>query len=339
MNRMSQLTHSVRSLEILREFLEKRGISIETTLKKVGFDPFVIYENDNRICIKEELEFYRYLLKLTEDPYLGLALGQEYTLPRYGIWGFTLLSAPSLQAAMKDAVKYIALTYSYFQYKITVDDEHTIIEATPFYDYSDCLQVLADRDLASYKVCLDKITGRRDTIARLVFPQSFSANINKYQEFYGCPIDISGDCYQVFIKNERVTAPLPNSNDETYKLCSERCAQQDKNLASFGGMTQKVKELLLNSQGSLPSIEVVARSFNISSRTLRRRLTDEGNGFNNIVQQVRFDLAKEYLKSTDIKIEDIAFILNFKDPGNFTNAFKGWSGKSPSKYRQELFNI
>ena len=83
---------------------------------------------------------------------------------------------------------------------------------------------------------------------------------------------------------------------------------------------------------ALPSLNVTARLFHLTPRTLHRRLLDEGSSFKEILEQVRH-LAVEYLKAGHLSIEEIAYTLGYTDMANFRRAFKRWEAMPPSRYR------
>ena len=68
---------------------------------------------------------------------------------------------------------------------------------------------------------------------------------------------------------------------------------------------------------------------------MRRRLTEEGTSFQDVLDEVRFGLATEYLVETLLPLQEISALLGYSEPGNFTHAFKRWSGKAPSDFRLE----
>ena len=74
----------------------------------------------------------------------------------------------------------------------------------------------------------------------------------------------------------------------------------------------------------------------MTSRTLRRRLYDEGSSYQQILTAVRYQLACEYLASSKLPLEEISVLLGYSAPGNFTHAFKRWHGSSPRTYRKEV---
>jgi AraC-like DNA-binding protein len=71
----------------------------------------------------------------------------------------------------------------------------------------------------------------------------------------------------------------------------------------------------------------------MSVATLRRRLADEGTTFSSVVEEVRRNLAREYLCSGQASVGEVAGHLGFSGVAAFGRAFKRWTGSTPSDYR------
>jgi AraC-like DNA-binding protein len=88
---------------------------------------------------------------------------------------------------------------------------------------------------------------------------------------------------------------------------------------------------------ALPSrtfaIDRVARRLGVSTRTLQRRLLDEGTSYNEVVRDVRRELALHYLERTAMPSDEIALLLGFDDPKSFFRAFHAWTGRTPQSAR------
>lgn len=82
------------------------------------------------------------------------------------------------------------------------------------------------------------------------------------------------------------------------------------------------------------TIDQVAQEQGISRRTLQRRLTDRDTQFAQLLQELRDELAVQYLADERLSITDIAFLLGYADHGSFSSAFKGWHGVSPREFRK-----
>ena len=84
----------------------------------------------------------------------------------------------------------------------------------------------------------------------------------------------------------------------------------------------------------LPSLNEVARRLCVSTRTLQRRLQEQGTSFRDELEQVRVEMAKNCLQAGDLSLADIANLLAYNDQSAFTHAFKRVTGVSPAKYQR-----
>ena len=100
-----------------------------------------------------------------------------------------------------------------------------------------------------------------------------------------------------------------------------------------GSVRQLVTALLAD---GYPDVRRIAEAAATSTRTLQRRLADEGLTYARVVAQARYGLARQLLEDPERKVIDVALDLGYSDPGHFTRAFRGWTGMSPREFRQRL---
>ena len=79
----------------------------------------------------------------------------------------------------------------------------------------------------------------------------------------------------------------------------------------------------------------IARQLGVSRRTLSRRLAAEGQSFGEILDSLRFELAKRYLHEQDLPFSEISWLLGYRETAALNHAFKRWSGKTPTQARSE----
>jgi AraC-like DNA-binding protein len=73
----------------------------------------------------------------------------------------------------------------------------------------------------------------------------------------------------------------------------------------------------------------------MSTRTLSRRLADEGATYEEVLDQLRRSLALQYVKQRSLSLSQIAWLLGYEGSTSFNHAFKRWTGHSPSEARRE----
>jgi AraC-like DNA-binding protein len=79
----------------------------------------------------------------------------------------------------------------------------------------------------------------------------------------------------------------------------------------------------------------ISRRLGMSERTLARRLASERLTFVGVLNQLRQDLAKRYLKETDLSVSRVAWLLGYQEVSGFTHAFKRWTGRTPNQARSK----
>lgn len=78
----------------------------------------------------------------------------------------------------------------------------------------------------------------------------------------------------------------------------------------------------------------MARDFNMSSKTLERRLAERKASYRELIDEIRCNLAKHYLANTDLRLHQIAYALGCSEPAPLVRAFKRWADRTPMQYRR-----
>jgi AraC-like DNA-binding protein len=79
----------------------------------------------------------------------------------------------------------------------------------------------------------------------------------------------------------------------------------------------------------------VANMLNLSPRTYRRRLEQEGTAYQQLLDRVRAEHATRYLKNSRLPLSTIAYLVGFNDASNFRRAYQKWTGRTPREVRSE----
>lgn len=107
-------------------------------------------------------------------------------------------------------------------------------------------------------------------------------------------------------------------------------------IATPRDVVRKVGEILATSFGERhPNIEAVARALGMSTRTLQRRLGEEGVTYAHVVARARAETARRMLEESTRKIGEIAQTIGYSNAGHFTRAFLRWTGRTPRDFRRQ----
>ncbi|MFZ6780810.1 AraC family transcriptional regulator ligand-binding domain-containing protein [Undibacterium sp. Ji83W] len=157
-----------------------------------------------------------------------------------------------------------------------------------------------------------------------------------YQSYFGITVTSSPLATLVFAAAD-VERPFLTENHKMWTFFEPSLRQRLADLDKTAGMVERVRSILLE---TLPAGEVsmqqVSRKLAVSTRTLQRRLQDEGTTFQQTLDSLRDSLAHHYLRNTEMSGAEISFLLGFEDSNSFARAFQAWTGKTPQTVRSEI---
>jgi AraC-like DNA-binding protein len=107
-----------------------------------------------------------------------------------------------------------------------------------------------------------------------------------------------------------------------------------KDLTQNASVRDRVRACLLEMLASGHySMANIASKLAVSNRTLQRRLREEGTTFQKVLDELREELARHYLSTTDYTSVEISFLLGYEEPNSFFRAFRAWTGQTPEIVR------
>ena len=150
----------------------------------------------------------------------------------------------------------------------------------------------------------------------------------------GFPVVFGAERCEMILSRASLEMPIPTYDPSLREHLKEYAnrLKQELTLRNPGLKAQIESVLSANLPGRVVPAEEMAANLGMSRRTFARRLKDEGLGFREIVDEMRCDLACNYLKE-GFSISEISFYLDYGDQAAFSTAFKRWTGQSPSEYR------
>lgn len=321
----------------LANHLAAAGIAAERTLAGSGIsvaelsDPYFVVSRQQLITVFDNF------LRLTPGILSPLELGATFQLTDYGIYGYALLSSPTVRDAINFAMTYRELATPIVAAELVETDDEAIWAIEPLPDFAQHASMA--RFVQEYQsgilVAIHRSAG--DNAFRLrsaSFGFRAPDNAGQYSAILDCPACFDAPHTELrFDKAWLERRPL-GAHALTFQLVHDTCREMHERISSGRGVSGEIyRHLLVRSFGQFASLEEMAAYLELHPRTLRRRLASEGTTYQDIVDEVRFKLASGYLRRTEMTHESIAERLGFSDASSFRRAFRRWAGVSPNAFK------
>ena len=98
-------------------------------------------------------------------------------------------------------------------------------------------------------------------------------------------------------------------------------------------LEERIKNILLNSEYELPTLEAISEKLFSTPWTISRKLKKLGTSYQALVDEVRINKASHLLTHSKINVSEIAQMLGYSDVSSFRRAFRRWFGVSPREFR------
>jgi AraC-like DNA-binding protein len=158
----------------------------------------------------------------------------------------------------------------------------------------------------------------------------------EFKAFFGVDIEFGADadevCFPRPIALLSVVGCDEYLNDLLRRYAEEALARKPRKRLTVRAKAEDILPKLLP-HGRAVAAEV-ARRLGMSSRTLSRKLAQEGTSFAEILDQLRAALAKRYLHDETLPVSEIAWLLGYREVSSLTHAFKRWTGTTPRHFRR-----
>jgi len=327
---------SITSIQLLTQLGLDLGLSLDRCLRETGLSPVQLASPNGEVEARRELRLISNLigaLPAVED--LGLQAGRRYHVTSYGAWGYAILSSATVRQAAELGLRYHGLTYAFTRISLSVDDAvaslHFDDSALPPAQHDFIVQ----RDMLGALVVVRELLGSTLRLLDVELRQAAPADLSPFIAAFGQTPRFGAAGNRMGFAAELLDNPLPRANPELVKACEQQCQALLARHQWHQGLAGRVRELLLQSPGQIADMERIAERLHLSSRTLRRRLIEEGTRFRTLQDDVRQALAEELLAAGGLSLEEIAERLGYGELSNFIHAFKRWKGITPGRYQRE----
>lgn len=318
----------------LEAMVSRSGGNTAELYASAGLNPqtFLVHEE----TLSED-QFYALVQKtraIVNTQAFGLAMGEQFNLGSFGLISRALMACATLREFAEMLERYSVLVIPMVRFSTTETTEHFIIEVHAFSKYQDLNQLIFEAMISFANKVTQLLLGRTVVVDKVMCKfdapeaQKFMRSAVKAKLLFGAEQN------RIYIQRHYVDMPLLTANPTDAKTTREECEKELIRSQQTQTLADTVLSQLRYYLDTSPSSADVAAQLNMTERTFRRRLAQEGSSYRELVQSVRKEMAVYYLDQTQLQITQIAQKLGYAETSNFRTAFKKWLGVSPRQWRQ-----
>ncbi|MEM7098619.1 MAG: AraC family transcriptional regulator ligand-binding domain-containing protein [Pseudomonadota bacterium] len=312
--------------------LESRGLSTQQVLDDCGLGPV-----EDNLSFQQRVALFRSAQKLSPHPGCALFAGQRQQISYYGAYGYAMATSATLSDAWRVGRNFFSLSGSLFRITLDIDQGVGVYRSYNPESLGEVLPFVAEYWRSSQSTIFSLVLGRRFPTLAMYFPYRPPEHASIYREALGCPVHFEPGRMAWHFDASVLNEPCRSADPGVAQLCEDYCEQFVERSEGKSLLQQDIlRACVKNLAASRVQAPVVARSVNMSVRTMYPGLENEGISYQALLDNLRSSVAKEYLKNTQISVEDIASQCGYQDVSNFRKAFRRWTGSAPSAFRNEL---
>lgn len=330
------LKRSPGSIRILCEEAPTYGVAPEQCLEGTGLVTFDLYQNEATVTLGQEVAAIANFIRYAPDrPGIGIEIGRRYRPEVFGIWGYAILSSPTLRAGVKTAIDFANLSFLIARLQLNEMKEPPVLNM----DISGLPESVKSFVLERHLTVLSNFTSQflpKFSLSKVTFETTLenSEFADAIKSMLGVDVRLGCERNAVLLSNRLLDLPLPQHNPATMESCLRQCRSLlNLERSDVPELTAQVREATLLELNNDPTIVSIASKLGTSERTLRRRLAQEGTSFRKIHTEAKLAIGHELLRTAGLDVSTVAWRTGYSEASSFVRAFTKKYGYSPGSLK------
>jgi AraC-like DNA-binding protein len=323
---------SLHAILPLLEHLEGEGIALGAVLDRARIPRSALEEPRTRLPKGKFEALWQAAIEATGDPAIALRVSARVRPSTLGVIGYLASASDSPRNAFERIRGLTPLLWEDFACELECDDRVAF------------LRCLAGRSARASRFTTEYAIGLTVSLSRALgasrsdplearFSHAPPAYADDYERILGLPVRFDAGEDGVLFPRAMLETSNPSADAGLRQLLERYAADQMTRILAHAPLAERIRAHV---RAALPSgdltADAVATRLGMSSRTLRRRLDEEGTSYQALLDEVRAGLARRYLGEERRGVDEVAFLLGFSDPSAFTKAFRRWTGRTPAAF-------
>lgn len=316
--------------------LDARGLDGRALMREAQLDPQLLDDPNGRAPLSGMSRLWRLAVAASGDPCLGLKVAAFVQPATFHSLGLALLASQNLEDALQRSARFSRIVSNVADVRVE-DYGQGIKQVVRWLVDTPVVEEAIDLLMASTVKIGSLLLGLGPgQLPNLSLRLRRSATPEMQQEFrahFGFEIEFSAEENALLVPHELARRTLPMANPQLARQ-SDQIIMDYLSRFDAARLSEKVRaELIARLPAGEPSRAEIAAALHLSEKTLQRRLREEDTSYQQLLDDIRRDLATQFLDDSRLSVCEITFRLGFSDQSSFTRAFRRWTGRAPGEFR------
>ena len=312
--------------------LQERGLDVGAIIAKGGVAPGALDNPEAFIRVSVLGDLLAHCAELASCPHLGIALGARARLDSLGMVGPLMRRCDTLGDEIRALEAHLHISDRGTLLHLQKADDAVVLS---------CLQYgSAGRGGGIILETLAMVSAFRELCgsdwapSEVLLARRVPEDNSPFRSFFRAPVRFNQELTALVFPARQLGLQVSTA-DAQLRLALEKRICELEAITRTDLVDQLKRSLRKRLAAGDCSCEEVSRRFSVHRRTMNRHLKAAGTGFRTVLDELRFEVARQLVADTELPLAQISAALNFSEPAAFTRAFERWSGGvSPHKWRR-----
>jgi len=322
-------TQRVGPLAVIPGLLRELGADPDQVLASAGLDAAALNDVENWIPYVAMGRLLRVCALMTRCSHFALLVGQRANLLHLGLPGELMRHSATLNAALQTFVVYHHLNSQGMATFFLQEENGVAALGLAIYQKgAESVDQIYDCGIALACNVIREVCSARWAPEKVLLSRTRPADMGPYRRVFQAPCRFDSDRTAILFPAHWLKRAMPAA--DLRRLRSLEGQAHAIGIELVDQLRRALRTLLLLGKNSGDEL---AELLSMHRRTLNRRLETQGTTFQKVLDEVRFEAARQLLDVTRVPLTEIAAFLGYAESSAFSRAFRRWSGEAPSRRR------
>lgn len=316
----------------LPEVLRRHRVDPAGVAARAGIDLAFLRNPDHPISARAVGRLLDEAARRAGCEHIGLEVGALSASDALGLIGRLVCHSPDVGTAMRNAILHFHLHDRGAVPTLSAGEGVAVLGYAIYARDVEGAGYFYDAAIAIACNILRELCGPGWRPRQVLLARRRPRSVAPYRAFFRAPVRFDADESAIVFDEAWLARPLRGADGARRAALEVHIAEIERRVTR--GLPDRLRfalrSLLVKGKGSR---EEVAKLFSMHGRTLNRRLAAQETSFHALVEEVRYEIARQLMRDTQMPLADVAAALDYADASAFTRAFRRWAGITPSAWR------